>query len=348
VLDRWVLSELDETVAEVTESLEGFDALGGAARLGRFVDDLSNWYVRRSRPRFWKASDPLAHATLHECLVTTAQLLAPFCPFLADEIHTTLTGSRSVHLTDWPEPQGRHDVALAGQMAAARRLVGLGRAARTDAKVKVRQPLSRALVLHGGADLEPEVDAEIRAELNVRSLERLDTLSGLMRWNVVPNFRALGPRLGPKVNEVKAALAAADGSELQAALERDGEIVVAGERLTPAEVEVRAERHDALALVEENGWAVALDLELDDELRAEGTARELIRALNDARKAAGLAVTDRVRLTIDADPALQAVVDAHRDTIAGEVLAVEVTTGPGDHTVELDGSTVSVGLEKVG
>ena len=346
VLDRWIVSELDDTIAVVTDALEGFDALGGANRIGKFIDDLSNWYVRRSRPRFWKASDVNAHATLHECLVTVAQLLAPFCPFLADEIHTTLTGARSVHLTDWPEPQGRHDPALAEQMAAARRLVGLGRAARTDAKVKVRQPLSRALLLHSGAGLDDDIDAEIRSELNVKALERLDTLSGLMRWNVVPNFRTLGPRLGPKVNEVKAALAGADGSELQAALERDGHIVVAGETLTADDVDVRAERHDDLALVEDDGWAVALDLELDAALRAEGTARELVRALNDARKAAGLEIADRVVVTLDADDALRAVVDAHRDYICAEVLATETVFGPGDRTLELDGTTVGVTLTK--
>ena len=346
VLDRWIVSELDDTVAAVTTALDDFDALGGATRLAAFIDDLSNWYVRRSRPRFWKASDVNAHATLHECLVTVAQLLAPFCPFLADEIHTTLTGARSVHLTDWPEPQGRHDPALAEQMAAARRLVGLGRAARTDAKVKVRQPLSRALLLHSGAGLDDDIDAEIRSELNVKALERLDTLSGLMRWNVVPNFRTLGPRLGPKVNEVKAALAGADGSELQAALERDGHIVVAGETLTADDVDVRAERHDDLALVEDDGWAVALDLELDDALRAEGTARELVRALNDARKAAGLEIADRVVVTLDADDALRAVVDAHRDYICAEVLATETVFGPGDRTLDLDGTTVGVTLTK--
>ena len=127
----------DATVAEVTEALEGFDALRGATRLARFVDDLSNWYVRRSRP--WKSSDPQAHATLHRALVVTSQLLAPFCPFLADEIYVALTGEASVHLSDWPAVTGAADADLSTQMAAARWLVALGRAARTDAKVKVRQ-----------------------------------------------------------------------------------------------------------------------------------------------------------------------------------------------------------------
>ena len=172
-------------------------------------------------------------------------------------------------------------------MAAARRLVALGRAARTDAKVKVRQPLRRALLLHPGATLDDEVVAEIAAELNVKALEDVDTLSGLLSWTVVPNFRALGPRLGPRVNEVKAALAAADGSALQARLEADGFIEVAGERLTADDVEVRADRHEAFALAEEGGWAVALDLELNDDLRREGLARELVRASTTSARRSG-------------------------------------------------------------
>lgn len=347
VLDRWILSELDDTVTSVTRALEGFDALGGSNRIARFVDDLSNWYVRRSRPRFWKSSDATAHATLHECLVTISQVMAPFCPFLADEIHTALTGVQSVHLTDWPTDKGRHDPALAQQMEAARRLVTLGRSARTDAKIKVRQPLSRALLLHGGTDLDEAVEAEIEAELNVKSLERLDSLSGLMGWTVIPNFRALGPRLGPRVNEIKAALAAADGSALQAQLADQGWIEIAGERLTADEVEVRAEKHADLALVEDDGWAVALDLELDDDLRAEGTARELVRAINDARKSAGLEIADRVDVTIDADDHLRSVIDTHRDTIATEVLARSITFGAGDRTIEIDSTTVSLALTRV-
>ena len=347
VLDRWILSELDDTIDTVTAALEGFDALGGATRIARFVDDLSNWYVRRSRPRFWKSSDARAHATLHECLVTISKLLAPFCPFLAEEIHSTLTDERSVHLTDWPVSRSRHDPSLSEQMAAARRLVALGRSARTDAKVKVRQPLSRALLLHPGISLDEDIDAEIRSELNVRSLERLDTLSGLLRWNVIPNFRALGPRLGQKVNEVKAALAEADGSLLQAQLEAEGSITIAGERLDASEVEVRAERHESLALVEDGGWAVALDLELDEDLRAEGTARELVRALNDTRKLEGFEIADRITVRIDADERLRSVIDRHRDTIAAEVLAVEFTYGSGDRRIELDGDTVAVTLTRV-
>jgi isoleucyl-tRNA synthetase len=346
VLDRWVLGELDATVAEVTRALDEFDALAGASRLARFVDDLSNWYVRRSRPRFWKASDPAAHATLHHALVTTAQLLAPFAPFLSDEIYVTLTGESSVHLSDWPEPAGAHDPALAARMEAGRRLVALGRAARTDAKVRVRQPLSRALLLHPGATLGAEVAAEVAGELNVKALDDVDTLSGLMSWTVVPNFRALGPRLGPRVNEVKAALAAADGSELAQRLETDGFVVVAGERLGPDDVEVRAVRHEAFALAEEAGWAVALDLELDDDLRREGLARELVRSLNDLRKEVGLDIADRVRLAVAAEGPVADALAAHRDYVMAEVLAVELEPGGAStHTVTIEGRPVGIDID---
>ena len=349
VLDRWVLGELDATVVEMTDALEQFDALRGATRLARFVDDLSNWYVRRSRPRFWKASDPQAHATLHHALVVTAQLLAPFCPFLSDELYVALTGEESVHLSDWPAPSGAADAELAARMQAARRLVALGRAARTDAKVKVRQPLPRALVLHPGATLGGDVVAEIAGELNVKAVDDIDTLSGLMSWTVVPNFRALGPRLGPRVNDVKRALAEADGSALQAQLESQGFVELAGERLEPGDVEVRATRHDAYALAEEAGWAVALDLELDDDLRREGLAREIVRSLNDLRKEIGLAVSDRVTITVQADGPVAEALDRHGDEVAAEVLAVELTVGPVPaeaHEVRIDSHPVRVTVEK--
>ena len=349
VLDRWVLGELDATIAEVTEALEDFDALRGATRLARFVDDLSNWYVRRSRPRFWKASDPQAHATLHHALVVTSQLLAPFCPFLADELYVALTDEASVHLSDWPVPSGADDAELSTQMAAARRLVALGRAARTDAKAKVRQPLSRALVLHPGIALGPDVVAEIATELNVKAVDDIDTLSGLMSWTIVPNFRALGPRLGPKVNAVKQALADADGSALQQRLETEGFIEVAGERLTADDVEVRADRHEAFGLAEEGGWAVALDLELDDDLRLEGLARELVRALNDRRKETGLAVSDRIAVTIEADGEVAAAIAAHHGYVAAEVLAVELVlgeAGPDAHSLTVDGHPVRVAITR--
>ncbi len=344
-LDRWVLSELDDTIVTMTEALEQFDGLLAATRLATFIDDVSNWYVRRSRPRFWKSSDPAAHTTLQRVLVCASRLLAPFCPFLAEEIHTTLTEDESVHLADWPEPLGCRDASLSERMAAVRRLVALGRAARTDAKAKTRQPLRRALLLHPGVELDDEVRHEIASELNVKALEDVDTVSDLMTWTVLPNFRVLGPRLGPQVNDVKAALAAADGSDLKRQLDDIGWVEVAGHHIRRDDVDVRAERHAAFGLAEEAGWAVALDLELDDDLRSEGTARELVRIINDLRKAAGFAIADRIRLRISAGPLAAAALRAHHTWISDEVLAVSLEVFDGaapdataeDYRIDVDG-----------
>ena len=348
VLDRWVLGRLDGTVAAVTEALDGFDALEAATQIASFVDDLSNWYVRRSRPRFWKASDPAAHATLHHCLVVTSQLLAPLCPFLADELYVALTGATSVHLTDWPSPSDTVDDGLAAEMTAARQLVALGRAARTDAKVKVRQPLRRALLLHPGVSLSPDVAREVADELNVKALEDVESLTELISWTVVPNFRVLGPKLGPKVNEVKRALSTVDGSALKRQLDEQGWAEVAGVRLGAGDVEVRASQHEDFALAQEGAWAVALDLDVDETLRVEGVARELVRAVNDLRKEQGFSIADRIVLSVAGADRVTAALSSHGTWIAGEVLAVDVQPASADAgtVLDLDGEPVRIVLAR--
>jgi isoleucyl-tRNA synthetase len=232
----------------------------------------------------------------------------------------------------------------------------LGRAARTDAKIRVRQPLRRALLLHPGATLDDDVRVQVAEELNVKSLEDVDTLSDLLTWKVTPNFRVLGPRLGPRLAELKTALDAADGGALHRQLDAEGAIQVAGVRLSAADVELRATQHASFALAEEGGWAVALDLELDEQLRREGLARELVRAINELRKERGLAIADRVRLTLTGPPEVAEVLAVHGPWIAGEVLAVEVSwadvPASSDRSVPLsvsvDGAPVTVALERVG
>ena len=352
VLDRWILARLDETVLAATKAFDQFDALTAATDSARFIDDLSNWYVRRSRPRFWDASDTAAYATLYRCLITGARLLAPFTPYLSDEIYVRLTGELSVHASDWPSAVGLPNDELASEMAAARQLVGLGRAARTDAKVRTRQPLKRALLVHPpNVALGDEVRDEIRDELNVKELQDVESLAELVSWTAVPNFRSLGPRLGPRVNEIKQALAEADGSALKAALDEHGSVEVAGEQLTGDDIEFRADEHADFALASEGAWAVALDLEVDDALRVEGTARELVRALNQVRKDADLSITDRVEITIGVTeaPRVDAALQAHRDWIAGEVLAVKLETGSvGDgYAAAIDGEPIRVAVSTV-
>jgi isoleucyl-tRNA synthetase len=335
VMDRWARSRVHATVSDVTEALDGFDALRAAQALERLVDDLSNWYVRRSRSRFWKSSDPHAHATLHESLATVALLLAPLCPFVADELWGNLGGTgESVHLADWPEVDPTAiDSTLDAAVSAVRQIVTLGRAARADAKIKVRQPLPRALVLlPDGVALSDELAAEIAEELNVKRVETIGDLTGLLDYAVVPNFRRLGPRVGPLMPQVKAALASVSGGDVSESIERDGvfELAVGGETIEigPEDVEIRAIAHEELVLAEEGGYAVALDIRLDDGLRLEGLARELVRTLNDHRKAIDLALSDRIRVTVFAEDAVADAARIHGDWIAGEVLAVAWTIAP--------------------
>jgi isoleucyl-tRNA synthetase len=359
VLDRWIASRREATVAGVTDALEGYDTLAAAQALESFVDDLSNWYVRRSRPRFWKASDPGAFAALYRSLTTVAKLLAPFCPFVADEIHAVLGMPEvSVHLEDWPEADRRLlDADLESEMALARRLVALGRAARGEARLKVRQPLRRALLLVPGARrLSPDVAAQVSEELNVKALEVVENLAGLIRYSVVPNFRALGPRLGPRLPAVKAALASADGAEVSRSLDETGSytVTIDGEPipLGADDLEVRAEEHEEFALAQDGPFAVALDLKVDEELRSEGLARELSRAINDHRRASGLAIADRIKVRLWASGLVAEAAARHGSWIAGEVLAVSWQVNPAEPAegaaLDVEGCQVTLALEVAG
>ncbi len=338
-LDRWILSRLASTTAEMSTALETYEPLNAATAVAALVDDLSNWYVRRSRRRFWRtdpdapAGDTLAaQATLHTVLTTLALLLAPFCPFVADTMWRQLAGAgetESVHLADWPiADKALVAPDLEAQMALARRLTSLGRAARSEAAVKVRQPLKRALVFlpSDAPDILRDIVAE---ELNVDEIDTGDELGDVLTFELVPNFRTLGPRLGERVKELKPALAALDGAEAAVALEegRPLTLMLAGEpvELSPDDVTLRVRGQPGFAVSREGGEVVALDLTLDDELRKRGLAREVVRLVQDLRKTSGLEVSDRIRLhLVGLDPIAE-----HFDFIAGEVLAVEVLTEPG-------------------
>ncbi len=350
-LDRWARSRLEATVELVRERMDDFDATGAGRAIAAFVDELSNWYVRRSRRQFWDGS-PAAFVTLYDCLVTVAQLLAPFCPFLADEIYDNLDGSlQSVHLTNFPVP-GERDVLLEESMAVARETVRLGLAARGQAKLKVRQPLRAAVVVATGFEREAiERLAEIvRDELNVHELRFVSEADELGQVEIKPNYRTLGPRFGSEMPLVAAAIAGLDPGHAAATLRAGGKVafVIDGHdhEVGADDLLISMKPLQGYQVEREGSHAVALELEIDDELRIEGYSREIVHAVQSARRDAGLEVSDRITLTLDGDYELLEAARRHQDYIAGETLAVAVLYAPLPEAepVRIDGRQLRIAL----
>jgi isoleucyl-tRNA synthetase len=354
-LDRWVLSRLQATIEVVRDRLDNFDATVAGRAIQSFIDEVSNWYVRRSRPRFWDG-DPAAFATLRTCLTTTARLLAPFCPFVADEIYDNLDGREpSVHLCDFPaaDPQTR-DRELEHAMATARETVRLGLAARGQAKLKVRQPLRAAVVVAAGAERDAieRMSAIVREELNVKELRFVSEADELVEVELKPDYRRLGPRFGKQMPLVAAAVAGLDATHAVASLRDGGHVAISVEgsdhELTAEDLQTSMKPLEGYQVEREGSHAVALELEIDDGLRVEGWAREIVRAVQLARQEAGLEVTDRIALTLDGAPDLIGAARAHQDYIAGETLAVEVAyerlDGEGLEPVTIDGRELRIAV----
>ncbi|HET8717452.1 MAG TPA: isoleucine--tRNA ligase, partial [Nocardioidaceae bacterium] len=338
VLDRWLHAETARLVVEVTAAMENFDTQRTGSLLAQFVDDLSNWYVRRSRRRFWDG-DPAALATLHETLDVVTRLMAPLTPFLTERVWqdvvrpVTPGAAESVHLADWPQARpGDVDEELSRSVALARRLVELGRAARADAKVRTRQPLRRALVgTAAHARLDDELRAEVASELNVGALEPLSAAGAdLVDHSAKGNFRALGKRFAKRTPAVAAAIAAADAAALAAELDQrgEGQVTVDGEQVSvlPDEVILAERPREGWSVVNEQGETIALDLELTPALRRAGLAREVVRLVQEARKQSGLEVSDRISLRwapVGEDSTVADALREHADLVAEEVLASE-------------------------
>ena len=339
LLDRWALCELQATVREVDEALADFDSARAGRRLSTLIDDLSNWYVRRSRRRFW-AGEPAALHTLHECLDTLTRLLAPFVPFVTEVVWATVVAGvgpdapDSVHLAPFPAYDGELvDARLSEQMALVRRLVELGRAARADSGVKTRQPLGRALVAASGWDeLPAELRGQVADELNVVAVAALAEEGELVDYTAKAQFRALGRRYGPRTKAVAAAISAADATQLAAALRAAGSALVNVDgdpvTLSPDEVVVTETPRSGWAVASGPGETLALDLTLTPQLRRAGLARDVVRLIQDARKRAGLDVSDRIEAWWQADgDELTAAIRENADRITAEVLAVSFEPG---------------------
>jgi isoleucyl-tRNA synthetase len=341
LLDRWLLAELNTLVGAVDAAMEAFDTQRVGKLLSTFIDDLSNWYVRRSRRRFWRG-DPAALATLHETLVTVTQLLAPITPFVTERVWQDLVvpvtpdAPESVHLAGYPVVNpSLVDTALSANMALIRRLVELGRTARAESSVKTRQPLSRALVSAPGfSDLPQSLVEQIIDELNVQSIESLG--GSLVDTTAKANFRTLGKRFGKTVQAVAAAIAAADAAELSASLRSSGTAVVSvdGSAVTlgPDEVVITETPRSGWAVASGGGATVALDLEITPALRRAGVARDVVRLVQEARKSSGLEVSDRITVRYEASPETAEALREHGSLIADEVLATDFRPGTGDGT----------------
>jgi isoleucyl-tRNA synthetase len=306
-IDRWVLSVLQSLVADVNREMEGYRLYNVVPRLVAFIDDLTNWYVRSSRPRFWKSEDDRdklsAYATLYETLVTFAKVLAPFMPFLTETVYQKLVrpvdpaAPPSVHFADYPVAEETLiDHALEERMAVTRSVVALGRKIREDHKIKVRQPLPKLTVVHRDPRVRQAVMASaalIEDEINVKAVAALEDEGAFATVTVKPNFKTLGKRLGPKLKEVGETLKTWGLEEVQA-LEKGGTVTVAGEALSLDDVLLQRSSKGASAVATDGRITVALDTTIDAALEREGIARELVSLLQGARKDAGLEVSDRI------------------------------------------------------
>lgn len=347
-LDRWILSELHRTVAAVIEKMDGYDNYGACQLINDFVDGLSNWYVRRSRKRFWSADKASqekhdAYWTMFECLAAVSKLIAPFVPFLSEQIWQNLVSgfgeraTESVHLCDYPAADSAViDEELSGRMRLLRDIASLGLSARMQSKIKVRQPLAKVEVILVDAQQQPWLeahDALLRAELNVKEIEYTQAADEYITYDVVPNFKRLGPRLGKNMPAVKKELGAADGKQLLAEMTANGKIVLTiGEEqieLDEEDIQVRLQAKEGWAAAQGPNCVVVLSTDLDDTLVREGYARDLVRLVQDLRKRRGCEFTDRIELGVVTDgEELRTAIQENRDYIMGEVLAVSLVLEP--------------------
>jgi isoleucyl-tRNA synthetase len=369
LLDRWILSRLHRLVATMRERLDDYDPPGASRPVEAFVEDLSTWYIRRSRRRFWKSEDDAdkraAYYTLYTVLCTLATALAPFVPFLTEAMHQNLArvvepeAAESVHLCDYPTPDGgRLDPALESLMDGVRTLVGLGRAARSAARIRVRQPLSAVLILseHRSLADHPELVDLLADELNVKAVRFVENEAAYVTYDVKPRFDRLGPKYGGRVQAVAAAIRAL-GPRAVAERVTSGvglTVTVGGEALAilPEELEVRLRTAPGYAAEGMGGNLVILETAVDETLAREGRARELVHHIQQMRKDAGFEVSDRIVVYLDGDPGLEPLLAAHRDYLLSETLGTEIRPGaarqPGVREVHLDGLRVQVAVTRQG
>jgi isoleucyl-tRNA synthetase len=368
-LDKWLRSALHALVRDVTKALETYDVLGATRPIETFVNQLSNWYLRRSRRRFWKSESDgdkqAAYATLYEALVTLSKLLAPTMPFIAEEMFQNLVRTHdtfaalSVHLSEWPEAnEALVDDRTNREMALVMRLASLGHAARNKANRKVRQPLAEAAFSVGSAEEGAVIDKYadlLEDELNVKHVRLLDRAGEAADYSLNPLPKQLGQKYGPKFPSIRKALlgTASEQAAKQLLAGEPVEITADGQvyQILPEEVEVRAQARSGFAVASESAYLAALVTELTPELVQEGLAREFVRRVQDLRKTAGLEISDRIRLYYKVSDLLYLAVKNFGEYIKAETLALELVPGPVPDELprisdSFDGEQMIVGVKK--
>lgn len=353
-LDRWVLSRLNTLVGEVSGGLEANDFLNPAKAIETFVDELSNWYVRRSRDRFWGSGLPKdkvqAYETLHTVLVTLAKLIAPYAPFVAEDIYGNLAGGGgSVHLADYPQAdKAAVDPALERDMATARNVVELARNIRNERSIKTRQPLSELLVSLSGPFALEEYEDIIKDELNVKRITRVGDDSGFVNFNLKLNLKLAGKKFGKNVGPIQSALKGLSAAEAKAVVDAEQFAFVSpdGEALTVplAELLVEKEAKTGFASASGFGLTVALNTEITSELEQEGLVREVIRAVQDTRKKLNLPIEKRVDIVLDVGGEMLAALQAMPQVLKESILVNDVAYGktPGMEAVQAGDKTIGV------
>ena len=366
-LDRWILARLNQTVDQATRRLDDWDAFSATLAIESLIDDLTNWYVRRSRRRFWRSEQDsdkkMAYATLYHALVKVSRILAPLTPFVAEEIYQNLVTSQfdkahfSVHHTLWPKADTQAvDEALVAEMGLARQIASLGLSARGNANLKVRQPLAKALVHSSETSRLPDFLTDIiKDELNVKELEFVAQAGELVTFNLQPNNARLGPQFGPDFPKLRKVIEGQDAARAKATLD-SGDVVsvkIGKETVELTAMDLKVTSHPAagLAVAAEKGVTVGLDTSITPELKAEGLARELVRRIQDLRKKANFNIEDRINTYYMADEGLAAVFSDWGDYIKAETLSEQLTAGAAPSGVfteeqKVEGKKITLGVQK--
>ena len=361
VLDRWILSSASQMVEEIRQEMDVYNLQKAANRFAKFIDDLTNWYIRRSRRRFWKSdsdSDKLeAYQTLHYVLLLFAKTAAPFIPFTTEAIYQALKTPgmpESVHLCDYPEPDDCRDEYLEKQMELTMLAVSQGRFLRTANNLKVRQPLARAILAPGNAEVREMLEGTakiIADELNVKKVDFCDDEEELVKRSCKANFKALGARLGKEMKLAAAKIAQLTAQEISSILAGNPLTITLSDN-SSAEIGaddliIKREERPGLVAASENGVTIALETQLTEELEAEGLAREFVSKLQNIRKESGFEVTDRIAVVYSTNERAAAMLEAHRDYIVSEILAGSFTAGEAETVQDVNGIEIKVSVEKI-